>query len=146
MLAATFFPDLKRPIMPNDAIDFLHAAIPVAYCDAVLLDGGTADRIERARWSGRRRSPSARRSLAAAWSRCDPGPARNDREGRAGAIALLPGPGSAALTALAALDEWSVRRPASTAAITSGAPFTADALGRHDLASAYSGLVCGLPS
>lgn len=48
-LAATFFPDRKRAIKPNDAIDFLHAAIPVTYCDVVLLDGGTADRVERAR-------------------------------------------------------------------------------------------------
>lgn len=48
-LAATFFPDLRRIITPNDAIDFLHAAIPVTYCDVVLLDGGTADLVERAR-------------------------------------------------------------------------------------------------
>lgn len=48
-LAATFFPDLKRAITPNDAIDFLHAAIPVTYCDVVLLDGGIADLVERAR-------------------------------------------------------------------------------------------------
>jgi hypothetical protein len=30
-------------------IDFLHAVVPVAYCDAVLLDGGMCDRVERAR-------------------------------------------------------------------------------------------------
>jgi hypothetical protein len=48
-LAATFFPDLKRIITLNDAIDFLHAAIPVTYCDVVLLDGGTVDLVERAR-------------------------------------------------------------------------------------------------
>jgi len=48
-LAATFFPDPKRTIKPNDAIDFLHAAVPVTYCDVVLLDGGTADLVERAR-------------------------------------------------------------------------------------------------
>lgn len=48
-MAATFFPDLKRAITPNDAIDFLHAANPVRYCDIVLLDGGTADLVERAR-------------------------------------------------------------------------------------------------
>ena len=35
-------------IKPNDAIDFLHAAIPTTYCDAVLLDGATWDRVERA--------------------------------------------------------------------------------------------------
>src|SRR5207247_11030965 len=48
-LAATFFPDLKRVITPNDAIDFLHAAIPINYCDIVLLDSGMRDLVERAR-------------------------------------------------------------------------------------------------
>jgi hypothetical protein len=48
-LAATFFPDRRMVIKPNDAIDFLHAAIPTTYCDAVLLDGATWDRVERAR-------------------------------------------------------------------------------------------------
>jgi hypothetical protein len=48
-LAATFFPDYRRVIKPNDAVDFLHTAIPVAYCDLVLLDGDAADRVERAR-------------------------------------------------------------------------------------------------
>jgi len=48
-LAATFFPDLRRQITLNDAIDFLHAAVPVAFCDAVLLDGATHDLVERAR-------------------------------------------------------------------------------------------------
>lgn len=48
-LAATYLPDLRRPITANDVTDFLHAVIPVAYCDAVLLDSGTWDRVERAR-------------------------------------------------------------------------------------------------
>ena len=48
-LAATLFPDLKRAITTNDALDFLHAAVPITYCDVVLLDGGTADLVERAR-------------------------------------------------------------------------------------------------
>ncbi len=48
-LAATFFPDLKRAITPNDAIDFLHAAIPINYCDIMLLDGSMRDSVERAR-------------------------------------------------------------------------------------------------
>jgi len=48
-LAGTFFPDPKRPIRPNDAIDFLHAAIPINFCDVVLLDGGMRDLVERAR-------------------------------------------------------------------------------------------------
>ena len=47
-LAATLFPDLKRAITTNDALDFLHAAVPITYCDGVLLDGGTADLVERA--------------------------------------------------------------------------------------------------
>jgi hypothetical protein len=48
-LAATFFPDLRREITLNDAIDFLHAVVPVTFCDAVLLDGATHDLVERAR-------------------------------------------------------------------------------------------------
>lgn len=48
-LVATFFPDLKRPITVNDGIDFVHAAIPVRYCDVVLLDGATVDMVQRAR-------------------------------------------------------------------------------------------------
>src|SRR5262249_25663219 len=48
-LAATFFPDRRRKIKLNDAIDFLHAAIPTTYCDVVLLDGATGDLVERAR-------------------------------------------------------------------------------------------------
>jgi len=48
-LAGTFFPDLRRAITLNDAIDFLHAAIPTNYCDAVLLDGGMRDLVDRAR-------------------------------------------------------------------------------------------------
>jgi len=48
-LAETFFPDLQRAITPNDGIDFLHAAIPITYCDVVLLNAGTADLVERAR-------------------------------------------------------------------------------------------------
>jgi len=48
-LAGTFFPDLRRRITLNDAIDFLHAAIPIAYCQVVLLDGGMRDHVERAR-------------------------------------------------------------------------------------------------
>lgn len=48
-LAATFLPDLRKPITENDVLDVLHAVIPTAYCDAVLLDSGTWDRVERAR-------------------------------------------------------------------------------------------------
>ncbi len=48
-LAATFLPDLRSPIKATDVLDLLHAVIPVAYCDAVLLDGGTWARVERVR-------------------------------------------------------------------------------------------------
>jgi len=48
-LAATFFPDHRRTIKPNDAIDFLHTAIPITYCDVVLVDGDALDRAERVR-------------------------------------------------------------------------------------------------
>ena len=48
-LAAMFFPDGRRVIKQNDAIDFLHAVIPTTYCDALLLDGATWDLVERAR-------------------------------------------------------------------------------------------------
>ena len=48
-LAATLFPDRRRRITLNDALDFLHAVVPVARCDVVLLDGGTCDAVERAR-------------------------------------------------------------------------------------------------
>jgi hypothetical protein len=51
-LAATFFPDLQRVIKVNDAIDFLHAVVPVVFCDAVLLDGATWDAVERVRRLG----------------------------------------------------------------------------------------------
>ena len=59
-LAATFFPDLRREITLNDAIDFLHAVVPVAFCDAVLLDGATHDLVERARrqYPGVRMAPT----------------------------------------------------------------------------------------
>jgi hypothetical protein len=48
-LIATFFPDQRRVLKLNDAIDFLHAAVPVTFCDAVLLDGAMWDAVERAR-------------------------------------------------------------------------------------------------
>lgn len=48
-LAATLFPDQRRVLTLNDAIDFLHAAVPVAFCDAVLLDGAAWDTVERTR-------------------------------------------------------------------------------------------------
>jgi hypothetical protein len=49
VMAATFLPDLRRPITLNDAIEFQHAIVPVTFCDAVLLDGATWDMVERVR-------------------------------------------------------------------------------------------------
>ena len=40
--------DAGCDVLPGP-IDFLHAAIPVTPCDAVLLDGDAAARVERAR-------------------------------------------------------------------------------------------------
>jgi hypothetical protein len=48
-LAMTFLPDLRREITLNDAIDFMHAAVPVAFCDAVRLDAAMHDMVGRAR-------------------------------------------------------------------------------------------------
>ena len=48
-MTATFLPDLKRPITLNDAIDWQHAIVPLAFCDAVLLDGATAHAAKQVR-------------------------------------------------------------------------------------------------
>ena len=48
-MAATFSPNLRNPIKGNDVLDVLHLVVPVAHCEAVLLDGGAWDRVERAR-------------------------------------------------------------------------------------------------
>jgi len=53
-VAGMFFPDPTSPLQDNDVLDFLHTMIPVSYCDAVLLDGGAWDRVERARRKLRR--------------------------------------------------------------------------------------------
>ena len=39
--------DPNAPISANDAIDLLHAAMPVNCCDFVLLDGPWAERVEK---------------------------------------------------------------------------------------------------
>ncbi len=41
--------DSTAPISKNDAIDLLHAAMPVNCCDYVLLDGPWAERVEKMR-------------------------------------------------------------------------------------------------
>jgi hypothetical protein len=39
--------DQGRKITRNDAFDFFHAVVPVAYCDFVLLDGYWETQVER---------------------------------------------------------------------------------------------------
>lgn len=41
--------DSTAPISENDAIDLLHAAMPVNCCDYILLDGPWAERVEKMR-------------------------------------------------------------------------------------------------
>jgi hypothetical protein len=41
--------DGKSPIGRNDALDFFHTIVPVAYCDVVLLDGRWRDQVDRLR-------------------------------------------------------------------------------------------------
>lgn len=48
-LSRRFLIDTKVRITRNHAIDLLHATVPSAYCDYVLLDGHWSDAVERAR-------------------------------------------------------------------------------------------------
>ena len=48
-LARTFLVDKSIPLSRNNAIDFLHATVPISYCDFVLLDGHWEDQISRVR-------------------------------------------------------------------------------------------------
>jgi len=41
--------DRSAPITANDALDFFHTIVPVAYCDFVLLDGRWRDQVDRLR-------------------------------------------------------------------------------------------------
>lgn len=54
-LTRYLIPEVLRPqldrsgdVDPNDALDFLHTVVPVAYCDLVVLDRDWADRAQRA--------------------------------------------------------------------------------------------------
>lgn len=49
-LMRSFNLDPNAPITENDAIDLLHAAMPVNCCDFVLLDGPWAERVEKMRY------------------------------------------------------------------------------------------------
>lgn len=48
-LARTFLVDQSMPVTSNHAIDLLHAAVPVSYCDFVLLDAHWEEQISRVR-------------------------------------------------------------------------------------------------
>ncbi len=41
--------DGRSTIGRNDALDFFHTVVPVAYCDIVLLDGRWRDQVDRLR-------------------------------------------------------------------------------------------------
>jgi hypothetical protein len=41
--------DVRSTIGRNDALDFFHTVVPVAYCDIVLLDGRWRDQVDRLR-------------------------------------------------------------------------------------------------
>jgi len=41
--------DRSTPITPNDALDFFHTIVPVAYADFALLDGRWRDQVDRLR-------------------------------------------------------------------------------------------------
>ena len=45
-LIRIFLNDLKMPIKRNHAIDLLHAAVPIVYCDFVLLDSHWKAQVE----------------------------------------------------------------------------------------------------
>jgi hypothetical protein len=49
--------DPQTPFTANDAIDLMHAVIPVSYCDFVLLDGGWAERVRQLAERGADYSP-----------------------------------------------------------------------------------------
>ncbi len=48
-LIETLIDDEKRSITTNDALDLLHTAVPLTYCDIILVDGAWFDRAERVR-------------------------------------------------------------------------------------------------
>jgi hypothetical protein len=48
-LVRSFLVDRKTKITRNHAVDLLHAVVPVAYCDIVLLDKHWETQVERAR-------------------------------------------------------------------------------------------------
>jgi hypothetical protein len=48
-IVAGLMRDKTAAITPNDAMDFFHTIVPVAYCDIVLLDGKWRDQVDRVR-------------------------------------------------------------------------------------------------
>jgi hypothetical protein len=65
--------DRNAPLTDHDAIDLLHAVVPVAWCEFVLLDGRWCDLVERAR---RRLLDAGAFRLAQVFSDRDDGVAR----------------------------------------------------------------------
>jgi hypothetical protein len=47
-LLKLYFGDTKRKKKTNDGIDFLHAVVPSAYCDFVVLDSDWSELVEQA--------------------------------------------------------------------------------------------------
>lgn len=48
-IVAGLMRDKSTPITPNDALDFFHTIVPVAYSDFALLDGRWRDQVDRLR-------------------------------------------------------------------------------------------------
>lgn len=48
-MVAGILRDREAPVKPNDAMDFFHAIVPLAYCDFVLLDNRWRDLADRLR-------------------------------------------------------------------------------------------------
>lgn len=48
-IVAGLMRDESTPITPNDALDFFHTIVPVAYSDFALLDGRWRDQVDRLR-------------------------------------------------------------------------------------------------
>jgi hypothetical protein len=61
--------DKRRPLDQSDTSDLMHAVVPCAYCDFVLLDGEWCDYIARARARLEASGPAKQRHVAAVYSK-----------------------------------------------------------------------------
>jgi hypothetical protein len=68
--------DKTRPLDESDTSDLMHAVVPCAYCDFVLLDGEWCDYIARARNRLEQSGPARQQHVAAVYSRRGDGLAR----------------------------------------------------------------------